>query len=236
MELSLDKLERNKDLRAESLIAFINGLYQMDYVTIQHGFAGSTIPWSQLVRFNRFKFPLWNESSIDGFVELSGELLASIDKSFNSDMRKLLGIGRNRHLVFDLSYAQETLSVDTMAFLYNSGLVSWYINRNESNLDTVWLVSFKQPNTLCIFKESQDKYVLLDANNSEAVGIVEDDYTDIIEALCRHIIWHQEEMYELSCSQLKHLESYLHIISECLEGMYEISLVFGQLRLTKIGG
>lgn len=236
MELSLDKLSRNKDLRAESLHAFIQGLAQLDLATIQHGFTGSVVPWSQLVKFNHTHFPMWNESSVDGFLELSGEFLASVDKSFNSEMHKLLDLERNRSIVFDLTYARETLPTNTLSFLYNSGLIAWYVQHQPEEEMHTWLLSVRDANTLCIFNRFKEKYVVLDVNNSEAVDIQPENYKDILNLLCRHVIWHRQDEYEFTCNQLEHLETHISELTESLKDIYEVSLVFGQLRLVRIGG
>lgn len=99
-----------------------------------------------------------------------------------------------------------------------------------------WLLSVRDANTLCIFNRFKEKYVVLDVNNSEAVNIQPEDYKDILNLLCRHVIWHRQAEYEFTCNQLEHLETHISELTESLKDIYEVSLVFGQLRLIRIGG
>lgn len=236
MEISLDKLSRNKDPRAESLHAFINGLVQLDYATVQHGYSGATVPWSQLVKFNHFQFPAWEDTVVEGFLELSGEFLASVDRSFNSQIHKLLDVEPSRGLVFDLPHAKIALPDSSLAFLYSSGLISWFIPRDHSEEQNLWLMSVKDPNTLCIYQESCDKYIYLGVNNSEAVNLQLEDYPIVLDYLCKHILWHREAEYVFAYNQIDPIDVYIPMLAEKLKDVYEVSAIFGQLCFTRIGG
>lgn len=230
MELSIAKLSNSKHNLAQSFCAFVTGLINLDYVTHQFDLLGAVVPWNDLSAFNHCFFPVWRDLEVTGMSEFNGEVFAAIDINFNKQIRKLLHIPQKHALVFDLESITDTVSMDDLAFMYQSNLIKWY--QDKTSLPNFWCLSILDCDHFCIHRvDSQDLFFEYSPGYTQfSESCTDQDKTEIVKLLAKQILAYNYTsvsipiLYDISKEQASLLKKMISDKYDCHESFDELFL------------
>lgn len=228
MEISLANLAKIHDSRAVGLSAFITGLLHTGAISGQYGIDGLVVSWNELVRYNKCKFPAWDGMFVESMDILSGEYLCSVDKDFDRQFKNLLHIPMKGAMIFDIQHARDTLAMDELSFLYQSGLIGWYFEPETK--PPVWMLSVRSPEMICVYNTVDSRYCALGQDSCDIHGsFSQDDVNHVLMGLADHILWYGPRDWQFTFSGLEISEVELEYFLELLKDRYTADCVFGQL-------
>lgn len=228
MEISLAALNKIQDSRAISLNAFITGLLHTGSITGQYGIDGMVVSWNELVRYNQCKFPSWDGVFIDSVDTLTGEFLCSVDKHFDRQFKNLLHIPQKGAVIFDINHARDTLAMDELSFLYQSGLIGWYFEPEVK--PPLWMLSVRSRDMICIYNTVADKYCAVGKDSCDVHGVFSpEDVKGMLRLLAQHIQWYEPMMWVFTVSGLDLTPQALEYFLELLKEKFTADLCLGQL-------